>query len=87
MDEAKKVNDGGSAFPRRKILDDMGIVDIYGDTGGMSLRDWFAGQALAGLLAFPGTIEGDETKYGNVTAKVAYEIADAMLKSRSEQSK
>ena len=46
---------------------------------GMTLRDWFAGQALAGSLAH-------ET-YGNNDAdwqaKNAYEQADAMLKARS----
>lgn len=44
---------------------------------GMSLRDWFAGQALAGILA-------DET-FDAVPERIAatvYGIADAMLKAR-----
>lgn len=46
-------------------------------TGGMSLRDWFAGQALVGLSA----------KYGEdsaTLAKMSYEHADAILKARKE---
>ena len=35
--------DGGPAFPMAS--------DVSGHQPGMTLRDWFAGQALAGLLA------------------------------------
>lgn len=49
----------------------------WGD--GMSLRDWFAGQALVGLLA----------KYGEEgkTVLIAYGIADDMLAEREKQPK
>lgn len=71
-----KKSDGGPAFPR--------TGNAYApDCTGMTLRDWFAGQALAGLLAFPGTLDGDATKYPNVTARLAYDYADRMLKERS----
>jgi hypothetical protein len=64
---------GGRAFP----------TNGYGD--GMSLRDWFAGQALAGLLAF--SPEGCDSS-GNfgfrAAAKEAYWYADAMLARRTE---
>lgn len=57
------MNDGGPAFPTN--LDDEFIQIPGGGWGrakeygfeaqpGMSLRDWFAGQALAGLCANPG---------------------------------
>lgn len=50
--------------------------------GGMTLRDWFAGQALAGLLA------GQYSDSGNANLsevpKEAYLIADAMLKERGQ---
>lgn len=55
------------------------------DTEGMTLRDWFAGQALAGVLtscAHPkitGPIGLEPTAY----ATLAYRIADAMLAVRS----
>lgn len=46
---------------------------------GMSLRDWFAGQALAGLCAATDR-DGPHELYG----QDAYAFADAMLKAREE---
>ena len=52
---------------------------------GMTLRDYFAGQALAGGLALvrtgqlPASVSASE-----VIAKAAYEIADAMLQERAK---
>lgn len=40
---AREIDDGGPAFP----ISIPGVGD--NGSGGMSLRDWFAGQALAGL--------------------------------------
>lgn len=52
------------------------------DMPGMSLRDWFAGQALAGLLA---SIE-HESFIGatDVLARSCYAQADAMLAERDK---
>lgn len=64
--------DGGPAFPVAS--------DIYNGSGlcGMSLRDWFAGQALAGLMAgYQSGPMGIEA-----CAQVAIETADAMLRAR-----
>lgn len=63
----------------RNQLEAYGIGPPDNGVGGMSLRDWFAGQALAGTLAFP--IPGGEKKPENA-ARYAYEYADAMLAER-----
>lgn len=55
----------------------------YGQSG-MTLRDWFAGQALVALAAQPqGNDWGFEGKaHGPLVARKAYAIADAMLAER-----
>jgi hypothetical protein len=71
---SNKNDDGGPAFPHSVAVAPSG--DVYGSDyfgGCMSLRDWFAGQALAGLLA---------NASNQVDARVAYAIADAMLVAR-----
>lgn len=45
---------------------------------GMSLRDWFAGQALVGMCACSEVILKTNDDY----AAMAYKLADAMLKAR-----
>lgn len=59
--------DGGPAFPV------TAGQQVYAT--GMSLRDWFAGQALATAYA---QHEGSPDR----TAEWAYQVADAMLKAR-----
>lgn len=49
------------------------------DPHSMTLRDWFAGQALTGLLA--GRSQGVEFTCGDA-ATSAYLVADAMLAER-----
>lgn len=65
------MNDGGPAFP---ILNGGAVHD------GMSLRDWFAGQSLAGCMA--------DYNIGDTfqdVARTCYEISDAMLKERERR--
>lgn len=67
------LNDGGPAFP--------GTSDErYFTSPGMTLRDYFAGQAVINLMT------ADVIKLHGVTPHViagtAYEIADAMLKAK-----
>lgn len=64
------INDGGPAFPRGK--DCFGAVQ-----DGMTMRDYFAGQALAGMLA-DSTCTASSAKL----AAASYEVADAMLAAR-----
>lgn len=61
------------AFPQ--TIDDMGTLRSF--TEGMTLRDYFAGQALIGII-----IETVMEK--EITAKQAYDYADAMLTERNK---
>ena len=74
------IIDGGPAFPAQPIykFPDGAVVSL--DQGGMTLRDYFAGQALA---AMPDVILTGEPD--SVVAKVSYKLADAMLAEREEK--
>ena len=78
-----KINDGGPAFPRVG----EGFGNPEHDAPGMSLRDWFAGQALVGMLSHPGC-EVMGSYHNNCdekgVASVAYAYADAMLAEREK---
>jgi hypothetical protein len=56
---------------------------------GMTLRDWFAGRAISGLLAEPQPEDGEPElglgrDYAANAARAAYRIADAMLSERAK---
>lgn len=51
-------------------------------TGGLSLRDWFAGMALSAFANTTETDWGPELWRWNVLARTAYVAADAMLAAR-----
>jgi len=77
-------NDGGPAFPVGNTA--TASDDLYPDFPGMTLRDYFAGQALAGMLPFDGysaPINSDGLT-ADIFAESAYELADAMLSARKE---
>lgn len=73
------TKDGGPAFPVQALAE-PGSEIVWG----MSLRDWFAGQALMGWAAgrsdeeafMPGNDDGDWE------AEACYRYADAMLRAR-----
>lgn len=69
-------NDGGPAFPMIVWKSPDGMLAMPSEPG-MTLRDWFAGQALAGLIAHPSS-EGSVI----TVAQWAYDHADAMLAAR-----
>lgn len=75
------MKDGGSAFPRANSFvrdeDDSPSTVFHEGQTGMTLRQWYAGMALQGLLADP---NGPGKA---VIVKEAFEIADAMI-SREE---
>lgn len=69
-------DNGGPAFPTT-----AGQV-VY--SHGMTLRDWFAGQALSGMLS--NCDESGLNGWGGMyeaAAKEAYSFADALLAARS----
>jgi hypothetical protein len=72
------INDGGPAFPRPATKGSSGSI-IRESQNGMTLRDWFAGQALAGFCAAPRDRRNNDNK---VMATGAYTAADAMLAAR-----
>lgn len=68
------------AFPVINLIEDLGdgwLKNVV--SPGMSLRDYFATQALAGLLADPQRDGGFD-----LYAYEAYRYADAMLEARKE---
>lgn len=81
-----EVKDGGPAFPRAySQYTDEEFQALKGDKyfkpqSGMTLRDYFAGQALIGMSRH------QIIEYPNLCAKECYEIADALLKARENKS-
>jgi hypothetical protein len=52
-------------------------------TAGMTLRDYFAAKAMQGFCSLPADFESDRDSF-EMTAKIAYEQADAMLQAREQ---
>jgi hypothetical protein len=82
MPEQTKIDDGGPAFPQPETAHGNTVGDQFGQ-GGLSMRDWFAGQALCGILA---AHAGDDIALPDPVnaAKDAYNYADAMIEARKE---
>ena len=89
MSETMK-SDGGPAFPQHDLSSYgigpamRGYVPGEEESGryeveGMSLRDWFAGQAINGLLS-----AGVGTASEKIASDAAYRVADAMLSRRGK---
>jgi hypothetical protein len=70
----------GSAFPYPMVTGPESDECHQVGESGMTLREWFAGMALQGLLANGGvaTRQGDND-YRDATARAAFAYADAML--------
>lgn len=90
MSMTKKIEDGGPAFPLTIVHESDGRTgapvkcDVF---TGLTRRDWFAGQALAGLYANRDLQLATLHDYGKLNngdfnacmARQAYEQADAMI--------
>lgn len=72
-------NDGGPAFAHD-------VEQLARGCAGMTLRDYFAGQALQGELAYYNPNEGDAHTNANPrsVADACYAYADAMLVAREK---
>lgn len=70
---------GGAAFP--SVLDKNSIAHAHG----MTLLDWFAGQAMSALITDRHYLEEcreEGSDWNRNIAEAAYQIADAMLSER-----
>lgn len=91
--EKQKPDTGGTAFPEP--------LDAHGDPGsgspGMTLLDWFAGQALAEAISYVDRLGArnydsyiksnkmvKDASVEDIAAHVAYEQAQAMIKRKRE---
>lgn len=85
------MKDGGPAFPGIEIQYSKGhpvqTEQVYHT--GCSLRDWFAGMALAGFCACASDPETNGiylNSWASMMAKFAYTMADAMLAAREKKA-
>jgi hypothetical protein len=91
------MNDGGAAFPWTDTENDGGLRTETRHPG-MSLRDWFAGQALAAIVG-PASFDpeaamsiktmADNKGLGNAEtiALLCYGFAEAMVRHREKLEK
>lgn len=77
------IKDGGPAFPQTTPASPYAEPFL----SGMWLRDYFAGQALAGFLAALKTAprqQNEVATFMEAAALASYQIADEMLKERAK---
>jgi hypothetical protein len=72
-----KSNNGGPAFPSEIEMSD----GTYWHEQGMTLRDWFAGQAIRAQWGNGQAMTAEQA------AEFAYQLADAMLEAREKELK
>jgi len=70
--------DGGPAFPNFAV----NLSGLKHEQPGMTLRDWFAGQALAGII---GKLSSE--KDWNMVGLHCYNAADKMIAAREKGEK
>ncbi|EMX0849472.1 hypothetical protein AAF302_000678 [Pluralibacter gergoviae] len=86
---------GGSAFPvdrqcaHAQAVAAVGtedeakyIEEVNRVSGGMTLRDYFAANAMQAMISNPAMIDCDTDCAVNYAASASYKFADAMLKAR-----
>jgi hypothetical protein len=75
----QRNNNGGHAFPTLFIDPEHGS-----GYAGMTLRDWFAGMALQGMIANVNTSPKTSSLGRQFIAKNAFQLADAMIEARKK---
>lgn len=79
-------DDGGPIAPtmitRQRIAPDTISESRMDVEGGLTIRDWFAGMALQGMMANPSW----DSTLRHTVAENAYGYADAMLDARKEDA-
>ena len=81
MNDEKQIDDGGPAFPEG-ASGPYANGEIVPGLPGMTLRDYFAGQALNGHLSDGAYRLADAEDI----AKWSYQCADAMLPARKREA-
>ena len=79
------MNDGGPALPQIVSEYDDSAHKYVGNTysvGGMSLRDWFAGEAISAINE--NFEPQDDKDWAAWVARCSYAVADAMLAERAK---
>jgi hypothetical protein len=82
MTDAKRINDGGPAFP----IPGSDLCGTYEPASGMSLRQWYAGKIAAGILAggWADTVPLDGVDHARQLAEFAFAGADALIEKGGE---
>lgn len=81
------IKDGGAAFPQAlQFIENNGELSGNHSWSGLTIRDYFAGQALAGMMANETTpFSADHAEVDpQQLAEAVYEIADALLTERNK---
>jgi len=73
------IKDGGAAFPYQP-------GDWAVDNTGMTLRDWFAGKAMQGLLSNQSLIDTIDKSNCMWISDWAYKQADSMIAQREKEA-
>ncbi len=84
-----KVKDGGPAFPTEEFTPYPHGGGTTSRKGGMTLRDWFAGQVLANFVMDQESLQA--LRHGAApdnewVASFCYAAADAMIAARSTET-
>lgn len=90
----KMKENGGPAFPGknssimypvdlpREVIEKIKKIESFDN--GMTLRDWFAGMALQGMISTKRFVEHDPRTVMEDFTKWAYYFSDSMLEERSK---